>query len=618
MVYHGPSSGCKACRTRRVKCDQGKPACNNCTRRRQTCPGYADVFDGAHRSQNKVVIRRLEKQNAAREAESCTSTPSSEGSLDLTTTSTNTTTRSSIVMPQGPLQWVIYSAATEENPEDQDTPQHLERLRPSEFSDPGLGDTRLIIPESIKPDPQNASINFFFRYYTGTIYDPQLHNSFALLWQPMYLKSSENSPLRLATAAVTVNVAMMWNFRGCDARPARQLFTKALEATRKAIGDAAQTNMDELLMTILIFDLYDALVLHYTPGPLTYGKHKNGAVALLRHRGQANYATDVGQGLTNATRHALINYALSQRTIMPAESAQLFEHPSITGRVASQLDVLGTQIANTQARLWALRRQGNYSTPVSGQRRKAFEEIIADAIRIDDVLMAWKRNIPNPDWLPQFVAREDVAPSILDAGFYGNKCAVWADLTFVEIFNLYASRRIYTLQMVRQSLADEPTLLTDSRYRAILAKANSTIQTLVDLILETIPIHLGDTVVPTNPIHSSGIAFPYKIIRDPLTGEPRSIPDLEGSDFRMRAAASGGWMVFPHLLEIYRFAEPEDDADPIILRKGQLEWVKGQIKRLQTIFLFCDPVWFKRVPSQGTSTVTNPSSETYSTRASNL
>ncbi|KIY00839.1 uncharacterized protein Z520_03505 [Fonsecaea multimorphosa CBS 102226] len=574
MVYHGPSTGCRACRTRRVK----------------TCPGYADVFDGAHRNQNHVVIRRMEKQNAAREVESSTSTPSSEGSSDLITTATSTTTRSSIEKTQGPLQWVIYSAATEENLEDQDDPQRLERVHAFGSSGSRSYDTRLTIAESIKPDPQDASINFFFRYYTGTIYDSQLHNSFALIWQPMYLKSSANSPLRLATAAVTVNVTMMWNFRGCDARPARQIFTRALEATRKAISDPAKSNMDELLMTILIFDLYDSLVLHYVPSILASGKHKDGAVALLKHRGHDNYMTDAGQGLTTATRHALINYALSQRTTLPAESAQLFEHPSITGRFASQLDMLGMQIANTQVRLWTLRRQGN-STKNPGQRRKAFEEVIADAIRADEQLMDWKRKIPNAVWLPQFVSREDVAPSVLNAGFYGNKCAVWADLTYADVSNLYASRRIYALQLVRQSLADEPSLLMDSRYRAILAKANSTIQTLVDAVLESIPLHLGDTVVPTNPIYSAGVSFPYKIIRDPTTGEMKSIPDLISRDFRMRAAASGGWVIYPYLLEIYRLAEPEDDAHPVLLRPGQLDWVKGQIKRLQTIFLFCDPVW---------------------------
>ncbi|OAP60251.1 hypothetical protein AYL99_05253 [Fonsecaea erecta] len=541
-------------------------------------------------SNGGVVVRRVEKQNAARDAETCQGTPSSEASPDFTSTVTGTTARSSIVKAQGPLQWVIYSAAGEEDLEDGDNSQRLERVSPSVSSDSRCDDTRLTIAESIKPDPQNASINFFFRYYTGTIYDSQLHNSFALLWQPMYLKSSENSPLRLATAAVTVNVAMMWNFRGCDARPARQLFTKALEATRKAIGDPAQSNKDELLMTILVFDLYDALVLHYVPGPLTYGKHKNGAVALLKHRGHVNYLTEVGQGLTSATRHALINHALSLRTRIPAESVQLFTHPSMSGRFGSQLDVLGIQIADTQNRLWSLRRQDG-SVQGSGQRRKAFEEIIADVIRIDDLLMAWKRTIPNPDWLPQFVFREDVASSIINAGFYGSKCAVWKDLTYADVFNLYATRRIYTLQMIRQSLADEPSLLADSRYRAILAKANSTIQTLVDAVLETIPAHLGDTVVPTNPIYCSGVAFPFKIIRDAITGELRSIPDLEGSDFRMRASSSGAWMIFPYLLDLYRFAEPEDDAAPIILREGQLEWLKAQIKRLQTTFLYCDPVW---------------------------
>jgi hypothetical protein len=384
---------------------------------------------------------------------------------------------------------------------------------------------------------------------------------------------------------------MMWSFQGCDARPARKLFTKAIAATREAINNPTEKSMDELLMTILIFDLYDALVLHYVRNaPTSYGKHKDGALALVKHRGLSNFTSLAGRALTNATRNGFLDYSLSQRTPMPAGSEEIFSHPAIGESRAAQLDVLTIETINTQARLWALRRDVT-STMTSAQRRKAFEDIIADAIRIDELFMAWKRGITCRDWLPLFVSRDDVPRSILTAGFYGTKCAVWNDLTGAEIYNQHASRRLFTLQMIRQSLADEPTLLADPKYRAYLAKANGAVQSLVDCICETVPFHLGDTVVPTNPVYSSEVALPCKIITDPSTGETRSVPDLEGSDFRMRAAASGGWMLFAHLVDIYRLAEPEDDAEPIVLRDGQLDWIKGQIKRLQTTFLYCDPLW---------------------------
>jgi hypothetical protein len=411
------------------------------------------------------------------------------------------------------------------------------------------------------------------------------------------LASPPNSPLRLATAAVTVNITMMWSFRGCDARPARKLFTQAVAATREAINNPSEKDMDALLMTVLIFDLYDALLLHYVQNaPSTYGKHKNGALALVKHRGSSNYTSLVSNSLTHATRHNFLGYSLSKRIPMPAGSDEIFSSLSERDSWISQLDEMTIQVINTQARLWTLRREMPLSPASGGTRREAFEGIIAEAIRIDELFMAWRRAMTSRDWQPTYVSREEVAPSILAAGFYGNRCAVWIDLAYAETSNLYAVRRLSALQMIRQALADEPSLLAGPKNRAYLAKANATVQVLVDSVIETIPTHLGDTVVPTVPIYSSEISYPFKVISDPATGNIRSIPDLEATDFRMRAAASGGWMIFSHLTDIFRLAEPEDDAEPIILRDGQLDWIKGQVKRLQKTFLYCDPVWLVEKP----------------------
>ncbi|KAJ9609640.1 hypothetical protein H2200_005968 [Cladophialophora chaetospira] len=573
-----------------LQCDEKKPSCNNCIRRQQICPGYADVFDGAHRSQNHVVIRRLEKQNAARDADSTSSTPSSDASLELTPFSSRASTDGASTKPTRPLQWIIYSSTEEERGEDEKMLQ-LEKAHLPRSAEFDTRTTQITIPVSLRQSPEDASVNFFFRHYTGTIYDYQLHNSLPMLWQPLYLASAVNSPLRLATAAVTVNITMMWSFKGCDARPARKLFTQALTATRQAIDNPSEKAMDELLLTILIFDLYDALVLHYVRNrPHDYGKHKDGALALLRHRGEDNFSTQSGRMLANATRNGFIGYCLDKRIPMPAGSEAFFSHPSLMDSKSTQLESLASQIINTQARLWAIRRGGPFARDI-GRLRQAREEIIADAIRIDELMMSWRRGITAQEWLPHYISREDVAPSILAAGFYGSRCAVWVDLIFAQMSNIYTSQRLLTLQIIRQALADEPSLLVDPKYRAYLAKANTTVQSLADSILETVPMHLGDTVVPTNPIYSSGITFPYKVIKDPLTGEKRSIPPLQGTDFKMKAAAAGGWNIFGHLVDLYRLAEPEDDAEPLNLRDGQLNWIKGQVKRLQTTFLYSDPVW---------------------------
>lgn len=40
MVNHGSSRGCLTCKTRRVRCDEGRPTCRRCTKSRRTCLGY--------------------------------------------------------------------------------------------------------------------------------------------------------------------------------------------------------------------------------------------------------------------------------------------------------------------------------------------------------------------------------------------------------------------------------------------------------------------------------------------------------------------------------------------------------------------------------------------------
>lgn len=541
------------------------------------------------------MVRQLQKQNASREASSSDHNYSAAEpvSQEPSPASSKESNDSSPTPPKGPLQWIIYSANQDSGAEEKDKPLQVDTANPASRTGVGLTNARSPIPESLRQNMEDASIAFFFRHYTGTQYTPHLENPFTRLWQPLYKAASINSPLRLATVALTVNITMMWNFRGCDARPARALFTKAVAATREAINNPLKENLDELLMTVLLFDLYDALVLHYVHNaPSTYGKHKIGALALVKHRGLSILNSGIGRALALATRHGFLDYSLSQRIPMPAGSDDIFSHLSMPDNKTVELDYLATQIIDAQARFWAgRRRRRSQSAMPREQRRIALEGVVADAIRLDELLMAWKRNLASSDWIPVYLSRDEVAPSILAAGFYGDRCAVWIDLPFAEVTNIYAYRRLVTLQMIRQAIADEPSLLTDPKYRAYLAKANTTMQSLVDAILETIPLHIGDTVVPTNPIYSSEISYPYKTRVDPETGKTRTIPDFEHQDFRGRAAASGGWMIFAHLTEVYRFAEPEDDAEPLILRDGQLDWIKGQMKRLQTIFLFCDPVW---------------------------
>ncbi|KAL2434900.1 hypothetical protein ABEF95_010461 [Exophiala dermatitidis] len=592
MVYFGPSGGCKTCRTRRVKCDQTKPHCNNCVRRHQTCPGYGDVFDAAHRSENNVVLRRIERQNAAQKKRPSNGTPSRDRSIV-----PSTLKPSPLVSPRGSgiALCRVNSSSSSENAsvwDESDSSTSMDGRVSNNFTS--------IVPGVIRQDPKEASICFFFHYYTGIVHDPQAKKSFTKLWQPMYHHSSADSPLRHATAAVTVNIAMMWNFQGCDSPPARRLYAKAISSTREALATPSKTSLDELLMTILLFDLYEALLAHYLPELPQSGGHKQGALALLKLRGASNYATELGRELVTATRNALLHHALSWRVALPPGAEEHLENPLVEDTRITQLDKIGMEIVDVQSRLWSLKREAPLArSPID--RRQEYEKLIAEAVTIDTHLLTWKRSITFPHWHPHYLRRDEVTPSIVAAGFYGQRCSVWHDLAFSNIWNEWHRRRLLTLQMIRDVSATEPRIFENHKYRAILDKANADMQASADAICESVPCHLGDTVVPTNPVHSHEINFPYKDIVDQQTGQTIRIPT--DANYKTHAAASGGWVMFARIVVLYRLAEPEDDALPLVLREGQLDWIKAQIKRLQTIFLFCNPVWFKRLP-QGRGTTT--------------
>lgn len=74
MVYCGkPSKGCGQCRTRKIRCDQARPACSQCVRAKRDCPGYRDQLSLMFRDESKSVARKAE---AGSSSSSTSSAPS--------------------------------------------------------------------------------------------------------------------------------------------------------------------------------------------------------------------------------------------------------------------------------------------------------------------------------------------------------------------------------------------------------------------------------------------------------------------------------------------------------------------------------------------------------------
>ena len=285
---------------------------------------------------------------------------------------------------------------------------------------------------------------------------------------------------------------------------------------------------------------------------------------------------------------------LAARKPFPYRLNHLFEHPSIENTKASNLDRISVQLSLVQSRIWYLRQSDRVHQSLE-DRKAYYREIIADALRVEKLLLEWKANITHSDWLPEYVPRHSVSESILNAGFYGTRCIVWTDLSFGSIWVSFSMRHLLALQVIRQALSDKGSLSIWPEQQKLLVNVAQKMQDLVDYICESVPFFLGDNASSTNPINGILVNFPHSTRLDKRVNNRTQLPGLT-SNHQKRAMVSGGWILFPHLVNVWRLLEPEDDAVPVILRSGQLDWIKEQVKRLQKISLFSDPVWFKRTP----------------------
>lgn len=71
MVFRGkPSKGCGHCRSRKIRCDQERPACSQCVKTNRECPGYRDELSLIFRDESQQVVRKSKDGASTRTAQS--------------------------------------------------------------------------------------------------------------------------------------------------------------------------------------------------------------------------------------------------------------------------------------------------------------------------------------------------------------------------------------------------------------------------------------------------------------------------------------------------------------------------------------------------------------------
>ncbi|KAK1774825.1 hypothetical protein QBC45DRAFT_25544 [Copromyces sp. CBS 386.78] len=281
MVYGGkPSRGCRTCRARRIKCDEGKPTCNQCAKSRRECAGYRNEFEIVHRDQTKSTVRRMNKAlNQSR------STPST--STAVTTTST---------------------------PPKEPPPSQLLSPRPS----PARQQTPGPAPTLTVPLAQRAAYYFASNF----LYVPlgQMPHGFMDYLVPLIDAEPQDGALRSALNACAI--AALGNREKANnlnlANVSLREHTLALAKTHAALGNPLTSNSDATLATVLLLGLYESITAIKDSRMLAWRSHIDGAIQIVKLRGREQMrSTKTGTLLFQAVRHSVIARALTSGTPPP-------------------------------------------------------------------------------------------------------------------------------------------------------------------------------------------------------------------------------------------------------------------------------------------------------------
>ncbi|KAF2101785.1 hypothetical protein NA57DRAFT_64483 [Rhizodiscina lignyota] len=453
MVYCGkPSRGCQCCKTRRIKCDEARPACGNCKKSGRECPGYPDEFDLIFRNETSATKKRAQKaSNRNRSNTSFSRSLFERAALD----------------PKFPFFDI-------------------------DCSSPSFWVSS--IPAGLEYSVEAAATSFFFRNFVYLPLNSGSGRGYLEYLIPMYNQASSDSPLQLATHAVALSA--LGNYPGNSRLKvdARKAYGRALNKINEAIQDPLTAASDHSLMTILMFSLYEA-VASTDKQPTAWSNHVDGAVALAKLRGSDGWKTKESVGLFRAIRMCMLTSAIQR-------AKPVDEYPGPKGwtcddnfeqNPANRLAIISLDLPN-------LRR---YAVDVVSQspslnKNAEIMHIMKMAQEVDGRLEHWYLTLPE-DWGHRTVRMQLEEPvDVFNAPQWQGPVHIYDDLFMANIINDYRVSRIFCQQIIlnMSGALSDPAPETLITVHGMQQHAMYVARTMADDVCSSVPFHLEIDLQP--------------------------------------------------------------------------------------------------------------------------
>ncbi|KAK1595880.1 uncharacterized protein LY79DRAFT_95327 [Colletotrichum navitas] len=365
MVNTGkPSGGCKLCRARRIKCDEGKPFCMRCKKSRRQCPGYRDPFEANIRDETKATIKRFKKSRGE------------EGS-DEDNDITPICNKQCLKTVAGPK----YKTFDYSNPVT--FPWHNNDDTTDEDED---------IPKSMFDSLDEQASCYFLSEFIIVPQTPTARGYYRFL--PRFLSGQKVSKCLYQTYKA-VSLAALANRRTVNASAAlfhaQGHYVRAVRAVNKAIMDPQEVLDDQTLGAVLMLAFYE--ILTASRGSIAaYTDHMKGAAIIVKLRGQKGLETPEGEELFAITRNQCLSIHCLPNSPEVAEFTWLLHH-ECRGRMQhaiANMDIQSSQIRQDMDRLLG-----------PGDREPGTIQKVLDILKRAQALEAKFRklnNDPSPQW----------------------------------------------------------------------------------------------------------------------------------------------------------------------------------------------------------------------------
>ncbi|MCJ1310022.1 hypothetical protein MMC25_003683 [Agyrium rufum] len=458
MVYCGkPSGACETCRGRKVKCDEIRPTCNECARLRLECGGYRDVSKLIFRNKTSSTETRAAPKRRSSKAKSSSSTISAASSAQTT-----------------PDRDVIESSL-EENTEVQLISSRSPDLVP-------------ILSRTLPQDPTQLALSFFFSEFIVAPRNLEASRGYLEYLHPLFSTTSMDSPLASVTKAIAfasfAGIKGMQQFKVAG----RRNYVQAISRTKAALSDPRKSQSNEILLTVLLFGLYESLTCTFETLP-SWANHNDGAVALIRSRGPQMLQDPVSTKLFFSVRaQMVINHIIQCKPIGQAHGDK-YEWTVLprgqTENVANRLIILAMKLPEIRAAAVHILR---YPKTEANYRKVVW--LMHEAYQVDLGLSEWPFALPRTWFYEHYATHANWGTDVANGDVYPGNVDEYCDIWIANVWNSYRCCRIFASAMVLNCIEWlRPTQWSDLALDE--GEIVATLQVTVDDICASFPYQLG-------------------------------------------------------------------------------------------------------------------------------